>query len=125
MSDYGLIINGKKVFSSNTFSVLNPANEEVIAECPIASKGQLDEAVSAASIAFKTWSAEPDNIKAEACGNISAAITELESEKDLKNSIIKYQRLIQLNNFIENKFKEKSKSITSKTLKILSKIQKK
>ena len=56
---------------------------------------------------------------------ISAAITELESEKDLKNSIIKYQRLIQLNNFIENKFKEKSKSITSKTLKILSKIQKK
>ena len=76
MSDYGLIINGKKVFSSNTFSVLNPANEEVIAECPIASKDQLDEAVSAASIAFKTWSAEPDNIKAEACGNISAAITE-------------------------------------------------
>lgn len=56
---------------------------------------------------------------------ISTAITELESEKDLKNSIIKYQRLIQLNNFIENKFKEKSKSITSKTLKILSKIQKK
>ena len=56
---------------------------------------------------------------------ISATITELESEKDLKNSIIKYQRLLQLNNFIENKFKEKSKSITSKTLKILSKIQKK
>jgi|TARA_B110000438_G_scaffold303455_1_gene365017 acyl-CoA reductase-like NAD-dependent aldehyde dehydrogenase len=80
MSDYGLIINGKKVFSSNTFSVLNPANEEVIAECPIASKGQLDEAVSAASIAFKTWSAEPDNIKAEACGNISAAITEYAEE---------------------------------------------
>jgi acyl-CoA reductase-like NAD-dependent aldehyde dehydrogenase len=80
MSDYGLIINGKKVFSSNTFSVLNPANEEVIAECPIASKDQLDEAVSAASIAFKTWSAEPDNIKAEACGNISAAITEYEEE---------------------------------------------
>lgn len=80
MSDYGLIINGKKVFSSNTFSVLNPANEEVIAECPIASKDQLDEAVSAASVAFKTWSAEPDNIKSEACGNISAAITEYAEE---------------------------------------------
>ena len=76
MSDYGLIINGKKVFSNNTFSVLNPANEEVVAECPIASKEQLDEAVSAAAIAFKSWSAEPDNVKAEACGNISAAITE-------------------------------------------------
>tara|TARA_Y100000294_G_scaffold151847_1_gene149872 strand:- start:638 stop:871 length:234 start_codon:yes stop_codon:yes gene_type:complete len=71
----------------------------------------------------------PENIKnktlEELKVEISAAITELESEKDLKNSIIKYQKLIQLNNFIENKFKEKSKSITSKTLKILSKIQKK
>ena len=71
----------------------------------------------------------PENIKnktlEELKVEISAAITELESEKDLKNSIIKYQRLIQLNNFIENKFKEKSKSITFKTLKILSKIQKK
>ena len=71
----------------------------------------------------------PENIKnktlEELKVEISAAITELESEKDLKNSIVKYQKLIQLNNFIENKFKEKSKSITSKTLKILSKIQKK
>ena len=71
----------------------------------------------------------PENIKnktlEELKVEISAAITDLESEKDLKNSIIKYQRLIQLNNFIENKFKEKAKSITSKTLKILSKIQKK
>ena len=71
----------------------------------------------------------PENIKNKTLEElkleISAAIIELESEKDLKNSIIKYQRLIQLNNFIENKFKEKSKSITSKTLKILSKIQKK
>ena len=71
----------------------------------------------------------PENIKnktlEELKVEISAVITELESENDLKNSIIKYQRLIQLNNFIENKFKEKSKSITSKTLKILSKIQKK
>ena len=71
----------------------------------------------------------PENIKnktlEELKVEISKAITELESEEDLKNSINKYQKLIQLNNFIENKFKEKSKSITSKTLKILSKIQKK
>ena len=71
----------------------------------------------------------PENIKNKTLEElkieISEAISELEIEKDLKNSINKYQRLIQLNNFIENKFKEKSKSITSKTLKILSKIQKK
>ena len=44
---------------------------------------------------------------------------------DLKNSINKYQKLIQLNSFVENKFKEKAKSITSKTSEILKKIQKK
>ena len=71
----------------------------------------------------------PENIKnktlEELKVEISAAIAELESEKDLKNSIIKYQRLIQLNNFIENKFREKARSITSKTSDILKKILKK
>ena len=71
----------------------------------------------------------PENIKNKTLEElkieISEAISELEKEKDLKNSINKYQRLIQLNNFIENKFKEKAKSITSKTSEILSKIQKK
>ena len=71
----------------------------------------------------------PENIKnktlEELKVEISKAITELESEEDLKNSINKYQKLIQLNNFIENKFKENAKSITSKTSEILSKIYKK
>ena len=71
----------------------------------------------------------PENIKNKTLEElkieISEAISELEKEKDLKNSINKYQRLIQLNNFIENKFKEKAKSITSKTSEILKKIQKK
>ena len=71
----------------------------------------------------------PENIKNKTLEElkieISEAISELEIEKDLKNSINKYQRLIQLNNFIENKFKEKAKSITSKTSEILSKIHKK
>mgnify|MGYP001009067472 CR=1 FL=1 len=37
----------------------------------------------------------------------------------------KYQKLLQLNNFIENKFREKAKLITSKTSNILNKISKK
>ena len=56
MSDYGMIINGQKVYSENTFSVVNPANEEVLAECPIATKEHLDQAVDAASKAFGSWS---------------------------------------------------------------------
>ena len=71
----------------------------------------------------------PENIKNKTLEElkieISEAISDLEAEKDLKKSINKYQRIIQLNNFIENKFKEKAKSITSKTSEILSKIQKK
>ena len=71
----------------------------------------------------------PENIKNKTLEELKIeileAISELEAEKDLKKSINKYQRIIQLNNFIENKFKEKAKSITSKTSEILSKIQKK
>ena len=51
----------------------------------------------------------PENIKNKTLEElkieISEAISELEKEKDLKNSINKYQRLIQLNSFVENKFK--------------------
>ncbi len=71
----------------------------------------------------------PENIKNKTLEELKIeilkAISELEAEKDLKNSINKYQRLIQLNSFVESKFKEKAKSITSKTSEILSKLQKK
>ncbi len=57
MSDYHLIINGEKVNGGNQdFDVLNPANETVYGTCPSATDTQLDEAVSAAQNAFKTWS---------------------------------------------------------------------
>ena len=74
MSDYVLIINGQKVCSDNRFSVIKPANEEVLAECPIAAKAQLDEAVNAAAEAYKTWSKVADEERAAVCGKISEAI---------------------------------------------------
>ena len=71
----------------------------------------------------------PENIKKKTLEKlqkeISESINELEKEEDLNNSIDKYQRLMKLNNFIENKFREKAKSITSKTSDILKKILKK
>ena len=74
MADYGLIINGEKVSTDKTFSVINPATEEVLAECPIATKAQLDAAVNAAAEAYKTWSITADEERAGACGKISGAI---------------------------------------------------
>ena len=39
------------------FPVKNPATEEVVAQCPDASRAQLDAAVAAAQKAFPSWSA--------------------------------------------------------------------
>ena len=51
-------------------------------------------------------------------------IFDLESQKDLKNSIEKYQNLIKLNNIIEKKFQKDIKSISEKTKVIISNITK-
>src|SRR6185312_9856331 len=52
MSDYNLLIDGKMVPGDMTMPVLNPATEEVLAQCPRASKSQLDAAVAAAKAAY-------------------------------------------------------------------------
>ena len=46
MSDFSLLIDGKLVPGDLTMSVLNPATEEVLAQCPRASRSQLDAAVA-------------------------------------------------------------------------------
>ncbi len=60
MSAYKLIIDGKKVSTSETFPVLNPATEQVAAQCPKATVEHVNLAVAAARRAFPAWSATPD-----------------------------------------------------------------
>jgi acyl-CoA reductase-like NAD-dependent aldehyde dehydrogenase len=60
MSDYKIIIGGEKISTAETFPVINPATEEVIAQCPKATTEQVDQAVDAARRAFPGWSATPD-----------------------------------------------------------------
>ncbi len=50
----------------------------------------------------------------EAQKEVSDIIEILEKEENLENSIKKYNRLILLNNYIEQKFKNKSKNIVKK-----------
>jgi len=76
MSDYGLIINGEKVATEETFPVTNPATEDVVAQCPFATRDQLDAAVKAAADAFKSWSTVSDDERAAVCGKMSEAISE-------------------------------------------------
>ncbi|HJZ20765.1 MAG TPA: aldehyde dehydrogenase family protein, partial [Bradyrhizobium sp.] len=59
MSDFNLLIDGKLVPGDLTMPVINPATEEVLAQCPRASKNQLDAAVAAAKAAFPAWAATP------------------------------------------------------------------
>ena len=52
-------------------------------------------------------------------------IEELENQKDLGNSLDKYQNLIRLNNLIEKKFQKNIKEINEKTKEKISEINKK
>jgi len=58
-------INGKWVKGRNTFSTINPANEELVAEIAQAEISDVDAAVSAATEAFKTWRLLPAPLRGE------------------------------------------------------------
>jgi acyl-CoA reductase-like NAD-dependent aldehyde dehydrogenase len=59
MTEFNLLIDGKLVPGDLVMPVLNPATEEVLAQCPRASNAQLDSAVAAAKAAFPGWAATP------------------------------------------------------------------
>lgn len=80
MGPFKLLIDGQLVDGDSTMSVINPANEEVLAECPRASKAQLDQAVAAAKRAFPAWSAKPMDERHAALVAIADAI-----QGDLQN----------------------------------------
>ena len=72
----------------------------------------------------------PDDIESKSLSELTdiadSLIQELESKKNLEESIDDYQYLIKLNNLIEKKFQKDSKNITESTkLKIGELISKK
>jgi acyl-CoA reductase-like NAD-dependent aldehyde dehydrogenase len=73
-SDFALIIDGKKLGSPDSLTVLNPANEELIARVPDTTKEQLDLAVAAARRAFPHWSSLPLASRKQALLAIAASI---------------------------------------------------
>ena len=71
---YSMTINGEAVSASNYFEVKDPATGDVVGECPIATKEQLDEAVAAAREAFPSWSGLPDVERQGLCHAIGQVI---------------------------------------------------
>ena len=74
MSDYKLLINGELKAGDLTMPVINPATEEVLADCPRASEDQLNEAVAAAKAAFPAWSATSIDERKAVVNRIADAI---------------------------------------------------
>ena len=74
MSEYTLLIDGKQVPGAQTMDVINPATEEVLAQCPRASEAQLNEAVAAAKRAFDGWQQTPIAERKAVIGAMADAI---------------------------------------------------
>ena len=70
----------------------------------------------------------PDNNTSsleELTDQVDQIIESLENEKDLNNSVERYQQLLKLNNIIEKKFHKSFKSISEETNKKIKEINKK
>ena len=80
MKKFNLIIDGKSVSTEKYFNVINPATEEVIAQCPSADNSQLDLAVEAAQRAFVHWSTVDDSVRAQKLHEIADAIAQNQEE---------------------------------------------
>ena len=76
MTDFPMIIDGRQVPAAQYFDVRNPATGETVGRAPNASCDDLNRAVAAAEAAFKTWSQQPDAVRAQACQNIASKIGE-------------------------------------------------
>ncbi|WBU59277.1 aldehyde dehydrogenase family protein [Paracoccus albus] len=67
MSDYEMVIDGRRVDAENSFDVTNPATGESIGTVANATLDDLDAAVAAAGRAFPSWSQKSDEELSRAC----------------------------------------------------------
>ncbi len=76
VTQYKNLINGELIENGEWLDVVNPANEEVIGQVPACGAAELDQAVSAARAAFKSWKKTPIEERRTAIMAISGAIKE-------------------------------------------------
>jgi len=80
MTSYAMTIDGKQVISTRTFNVLNPADESIVAACPLADLALVDAAVAAARRAFPGWAATPDAERAAKLNAVADLIRQNHAE---------------------------------------------
>ncbi len=77
---YSMVIDGASLTAAQTFEVKNPSTGEVVGLAPDATAADLDRAVAAANVAFKSWSQKPDAELQAACEAVTAKIAEHSEE---------------------------------------------
>ena len=92
--------------ASSAYPVTNPATGEVIGECPMSTTSELDEAVSSAEAAFKTWRRVPAQDRIQYLFRLKtlmdehaeelAAVVTRENGKTLAEALGSVQRGIQM-----------------------------
>jgi acyl-CoA reductase-like NAD-dependent aldehyde dehydrogenase len=73
-STFTMTIGGQPATAAETFAVLNPATEAIVAQAPDCARAQLDEAVAAARAAFPMWRATPYPERQDALRRIGGAL---------------------------------------------------
>jgi acyl-CoA reductase-like NAD-dependent aldehyde dehydrogenase len=71
---YELIIGGAKVPAAEHLEIRDPGSGELVGECPVATREDLDRAVNAARDAYKSWSKSSDEERKAAVGRIADTI---------------------------------------------------
>ncbi len=79
MNEFKMLIGGDLVAAATTIDVINPATEEVIAQCPVASEDQLNQAVEQANRARQEWRETP---LAERAGMLIQLVEAVESHAE-------------------------------------------
>lgn len=73
---YDLIIGGEKVPTSEYIEICDPGSAELVGECPVATRDELDRAVNAAQEAYKTWSRATDEERRAAVNRVADKVHE-------------------------------------------------
>nr|WP_205925977.1 aldehyde dehydrogenase family protein [Rhizobium sp. P38BS-XIX] len=71
-----MLIGGEPVATSHHAAVANPSNGEIVGYMPLGSEADLDQAVAAATRAFKSWSRTSSEKRAAACRAVAEKINE-------------------------------------------------
>lgn len=74
MNRYDLIIGGERVSTAERLEIRDPATGDLVGECPVATRVELDQAVAAAKEAYKSWSLSTNDERKAAVGRMADAV---------------------------------------------------